>query len=178
MFRYGIDEGCSWHSSLGNAHSAIHNAVEQTAMPFLSPRMTKAGRAGVVRLLHVVWFGGSETPAHAWTVRSRGKDVVVVGVRVRGTHQTRVCGAVSRHQHQATTDDLLALLNAVIAGAVFSESMLASAYAAMQCVQPKRPGMRVEILQPAARLNGSTLSVDVDRRVMLVEYDGIPDISV
>jgi hypothetical protein len=145
MFRYGIDEGCSWHSSLGNAHSAIHNAVEQTAIPFLSPRMTKAGRAGVVRLLHVVWFGGSETPAHAWTVRSRGKDAVVVGVRVRGTHQTRACGAVSRHQHQATADDLLALLNAVIAGAVFSESMLASAYAAMQCVQPKRPGMRVDL---------------------------------
>ena len=119
--------------------------MEQTAMPFLSPRRTKAGRAGVVRLLHVVWFGGSETPAHAWTVRSRGKDAVVVGVRVRGTHQTRACGAVSRHQHQATTDDLLALLNAVIAGAVFSESMLASAYAAMQCVQPKRPGMRVDL---------------------------------
>ena len=60
MFRYGIDEGCSWPSSLGNAHSAIHNAVEQTAIPFLSPRMTKAGRAGVVKLLHVVWFDGSE----------------------------------------------------------------------------------------------------------------------
>jgi hypothetical protein len=40
----------------------------------------------------------------------------------------RMCGAVSRHQGDATADDLLALLNAVITGAVFSESMLASAY--------------------------------------------------
>jgi hypothetical protein len=81
MFRYGIDEGCSWPSYLGSAHFAhlaIHSAMEQTAIPFLSPRMTKAGYAGVVRLLHVVWFGGSETPAHAWTVHARSKDVELV----------------------------------------------------------------------------------------------------
>lgn len=41
----------------------------------------------------------------------------------------RKSGAVSRHQRDATADDLLALLNSVTAGAVFSESMLASAYA-------------------------------------------------
>ena len=57
----------------------------------------------------------------------------------------RVSGAVGRHQRDATADDLLALLNAVIAGAVFSESMLASAYAARQYMQPKRPGMRVDL---------------------------------
>jgi hypothetical protein len=60
---------------LADAHLAIHSAMEQTAIPFLSPRMTKAGYAGVVRLLHAVWFGGSETPAHAWTVHARSKDV-------------------------------------------------------------------------------------------------------
>lgn len=57
----------------------------------------------------------------------------------------RKSGAVSRHQRDATADDLLALLNAVIAGAVFSESMLASAYAARQCMQPKKPGMTVDL---------------------------------
>lgn len=74
----------------------------------------------------------------------------------------RMCGAVSRHQRDATADDLLALLNAVIAGAVFSESMLASAYAARQCVQPKRAryeGGSILQLQLATRLNGRALSV-------------------
>lgn len=54
-----------------------------------------------------------------------GKDEMVV---VRKRQQMRKSGAVSRHQRDATADDLLALLNSVIAGAVFSESMLASAY--------------------------------------------------
>lgn len=78
MFRYGIDEGCSWPSSLGRCPFSDPQRHEQTAMPFLSPRRTKAGYAGVVRLLHVVWFGGSETPAHAWTVHARSKDVELV----------------------------------------------------------------------------------------------------
>lgn len=52
----------------------------------------------------------------------------------------RVSGAVGRHQRDATADDLLALLNAVIAGAVFSESMLASAYAARPCNVCSRRG--------------------------------------
>ena len=70
----------------------------------------------------------------------------------------RKSGAVSRHQRDATADDLLALLNAVIAGAVFSESMLASAYAceAMYCMQATRPGMTVD-LAAASRLRGSTV---------------------
>lgn len=67
----------------------------------------------------------------------------------------RKSGAVSRHQRDATADDLLALLNSVIAGAVFSESMLASAYAARQCMQPKRPGMTVDLA--ASWLRGSTV---------------------
>jgi hypothetical protein len=72
----------------------------------------------------------------------------------------RMCGAVSRHQGDATADDLLALLNAVITGAVFSESMLASAYPARQCVQPKRARHEGgSILQTPTRLNGGALSV-------------------
>ena len=56
-----------------------------------------------------------------------GKDRVV---SVRDV----VCGAVSRHQHHATTHAIfLALLNAVMPGAVFSESMLASACCCQVC---------------------------------------------
>jgi hypothetical protein len=65
MFRYGSHEGLHLLSYLGNLHEAIHNAVDQTAMPSSIP---KASSARVVRLLHAVWFGGSETTAHAWTV--------------------------------------------------------------------------------------------------------------
>jgi hypothetical protein len=79
---------------------------------------------------------------------------------VRVTPDESLWGAVSRHQGDATADDLLALLNAVITGAVFSESMLANAYAARQCVQPKRARHEGgSILQMPTRLNGAALSV-------------------
>ena len=77
-----------------------------------------------------------------------------------------ICGAVSRHQHHATVDDLLALLNAVIAGAVFSESMLASAYMyAARCVAEEARHK----CGSCSRLCLHYLSTNVDRQ----EYDSV-----
>ena len=116
-----------------------------------------------------MWYGltaVSETPAHAWTVHAPGKDVELVVV-VRVHQMERVCGAVSRHQHDATADDLLALLNAVIAGAVFSESMpAASAYAARQCNVCSRkgqPGRRVDLAAGYEAQRWFLISWDVSR---------------
>lgn len=82
----------------------------------------------------------------------------------------RKSGAVSRHQRDATADDLLALLNSVIAGAVFSESMLASAYIGCEAMYAAEEARHDggSCSQLVARLNGGALSVGYDGRMLAV----------
>lgn len=92
--------------------------------------------------------GGSETPAHAWTVRLPGLSEVgndrVVPVRAMGV---KACGALSAviiilHHRVSLEAISLALLNPVIAGAVFSEVRLGCAVH-LRGMQPADPGSRV-----------------------------------
>ena len=49
--------GLQLPSYLGNAHSAIHSAIEQTAMPFLQAQseQDRVGRGGEVAACGMVW---------------------------------------------------------------------------------------------------------------------------
>jgi hypothetical protein len=97
--------------ALGDAHLAIHSAMSRPLCPSSRPEVTKGGWAGVVRLLHVVWFGGSETPAHAWIVRA-------LHGAIRGRQGSRGvsegCGLWRREPSSTSCCDTRAL------GAIFS----------------------------------------------------------
>lgn len=149
MFRFGSEEGYSCHRPLAEPMKRSTAPSSRPLCPSSRPEVTKAG---VVRLLHAVWFGGSETPAHAWTVHfctvasEVGKDRVVPVWDV-------ACGAVSRHhQHHATTHALGRSFRFAKCGDCRCSILRQHPGKCMlRGMQPTRPGMRVDLA--AARLN-------------------------